>query len=76
MHASGFVNGIVAYAVSFIHGALESWRILFLIEGGATVVVSIVALIVLPDNIETCRWFTAEEKDFRKIRHGTHVVHR
>lgn len=63
---SGFVNGIVAYGVSFIHGSLESWRILFLIEGGATVVVSIIAIIVLPDDIASCRWFTAEEKDYRK----------
>ncbi|THY80573.1 hypothetical protein D6C93_09850 [Aureobasidium pullulans] len=29
----GFVNGIVAYGVSFIHVKLESWRILFMIEG-------------------------------------------
>ena len=63
---SGFVNGIVAYGVSFIHAHLESWRILFLIEGGATVVVAIIAIIVLPDDIPSCKWFTAEEKDYCK----------
>jgi sugar phosphate permease len=61
---SGFVNGIVAYGVSFIHVKLESWRILFMIEGGATVLIAIIAIIVLPDDIQSCRWFTAEEKDF------------
>jgi sugar phosphate permease len=61
---SGFVNGMVAYGVSFIHVKLESWRILFMIEGGATVLIAIIAIIVLPDDIQSCRWFTAEEKDF------------
>ncbi|TIA58898.1 hypothetical protein D6C77_05190 [Aureobasidium pullulans] len=60
----GFVNGIVAYGVSFIHVKLESWRILFMIEGGATVAIAIIAIIVLPDNIQSCKWFTAEEKDY------------
>lgn len=63
---SGFVNGIVAYGVSFIHASLESWRILFLIEGGATVALAIIAVIILPDDIPTCKWLTAEEKDYRK----------
>lgn len=60
----GFVNGIVAYGVSFIHGSLESWRILFLIEGCATMLFVIIAIVVIPDSIQTCRWFTAEEKDY------------
>jgi hypothetical protein len=55
---------MVAYGVSFIHVKLESWRILFMIEGGATVLIAIIAIIVLPDDIQSCRWFTAEEKDF------------
>lgn len=77
---SGFVNGIVAYGVSFIHVKLESWRILFMIEGGATVAIAIIAIIVLPDDIPSCKWFTAEEKDYRKnIRRkslwGTKLTH-
>ena len=63
---SGFVNGIVAYGVSFIHVKLESWRILFMIEGGATVAIAIIAIIVLPGDIPSCKWFTAEEKDYCK----------
>jgi len=30
------------------------------------VAVAIIAIIVLPDDIASCRWFTAEEKDYRK----------
>ncbi|KAM3423189.1 hypothetical protein BST61_g639 [Cercospora zeina] len=44
----GFFNGIIAHGVSFIRAHLESWRILFLIEGGATVLIAIIAIIVLP----------------------------
>jgi hypothetical protein len=37
-----------------------------MIEGGATVAIAIIAIIVLPDDIPSCRWFTAEEKDYCK----------
>jgi hypothetical protein len=37
-----------------------------MIEGGATVAIAIIAIIVLPDNIQSCKWFTAEEKDYCK----------
>lgn len=38
-----------------------------MIEGGATVAIAIIAIIVLPDNIQSCKWFTAEEKDYCKL---------
>ena len=51
--------------MSFIHSdALESWRSLFLIEGGFTLLLAVIALIVLPEQIDSCRWLTAEEKEF------------
>lgn len=37
---------------------------MFLIEGGFTLVLAIIALIVLPEQIDSCRWLTAEEKEF------------
>ena len=37
-----------------------------MIEGGATVAIAIIAIIVLPDDIPSCKWFTAEEKDYCK----------
>ena len=39
-----------------------------MIEGGATVLIAIIAIIVLPDDIPSCKWFTAEEKDYRTYR--------
>jgi hypothetical protein len=41
-----------------------------MIEGGATVAIAIIAILVLPDNISSCRWFTAEEKDYCKDTEG------
>jgi hypothetical protein len=51
-----------------------------MIEGGATVAIAIIAIIVLPDDIPSCRWFTAEEKDYRKdtkenAREDTQLTH-
>lgn len=37
-----------------------------MIEGGFTVLLAIIAIIVLPDDIKSCKWFTAEEKDYCK----------
>ncbi|RSH80868.1 hypothetical protein EHS25_007037 [Saitozyma podzolica] len=61
----GFINGIVAYGVAFIHSnKLASWRILFLIEGLATILLGVVALIILPEDIARCRWLKDDEKDY------------
>jgi hypothetical protein len=51
-----------------------------MVEGGATVAIAIIAIIVLPDDIPSCRWFTAEEKDYRKNtrsegRENTQLTH-
>jgi hypothetical protein len=32
------------------------------------VLIAIIAIIVLPDDIPSCKWFTAEEKDYRAYR--------
>ena len=63
---SGFFNGIIAYGVSFIHSHLESWRVLFLIEGLMTIFIATLALIILPENVERARWLSGPEKDYRE----------
>lgn len=71
----GFINGIVAYGVAFIHSnKLASWRILFLIEGLATVLLGVVALIILPEDIARCRWLKDDEKDYCEL-FGTSQCH-
>jgi hypothetical protein len=63
---SGFFNGIIAYGVSFMKSHLEPWRVLFLIEGLLTIFVATLAFFILPEDVGTSRWFTTEEKDYRK----------
>ena len=73
---SGFLNGIIAYGVAFIHSPhLESWRILFLIEGLLTVLIAVVGLFLLPENIDTCRFLSAEEKDYLKYERYMSMGH-
>lgn len=65
---SGFFNGIIAYGVAFIKSPhLESWQILFLIEGGATFLIAIIAFIMLPEDIVRCRWLSQRQKDYREF---------
>ncbi|WWC85699.1 uncharacterized protein L201_000565 [Kwoniella dendrophila CBS 6074] len=61
----GFINGIIAYGVAFIHSKhLESWRILFLIEGGATLAIGLFAVFWLPEQISSWKLLTEEEREF------------
>ncbi|KAI9930277.1 hypothetical protein AWENTII_003232 [Aspergillus wentii] len=43
-------------------GSIASWRWLFIIEGLATIVVGVTAMIVLPDFPGTTMWLTEEER--------------
>lgn len=59
------MNGILAYAVSFINSnKIESWRILFLLEGGLTLLLAVIAVFILPEGLPTCKWLTQSEKDY------------
>lgn len=48
--------------------SLASWRWLFILEGLATIVVAICAMIFLPDYPATTRWLTEEEKTVAQAR--------
>jgi hypothetical protein len=68
---SGFLNGIIAYGVAFIKSRhLESWRILFLIEGSATLVIAVTAMLLLPEDIATCKWLTIEQREYCESCNG------
>lgn len=49
-------------------GHLAAWRWLFILEGGATVFLGILALFVLPDYPSTTRWLSADEKIVAQAR--------
>lgn len=63
-------TGLLAYAVFQIEStALHGWQYLFLIEGAATVAISMFAFWWLPSTPSTCRWFSPEIKEVARLRH-------
>lgn len=61
--ASAF-GGLLAFGVFHIQGgALESWRYLFIIEGGGTIIFSVFSFWYLPRSASEARFLTAEEKE-------------
>jgi MFS family permease len=67
---AGALSGLLAYAISFMDGAggLSGWRWLFILEGLPAILLSVVALLGLPDYPETARMLTEEEREFLKDR--------
>jgi MFS family permease len=67
---SGAFGGLFAYALLKMDGVagLEGWRWLFIIEGCASVLVSISIYFLLPDNFETARFLNEEEKALCRLR--------
>ncbi|KAG7445412.1 MFS general substrate transporter [Guyanagaster necrorhizus] len=65
--AGGF-SGLIAYGVFRTNIALKGWQLLFLIEGGATVFFSILAIFILPANINSTPFFSEEEKHVARTR--------
>lgn len=64
-HLSGAFGGLFAAGVQYgLNDAtgFRSWQWLFILEGAATVTLSIIATFVLPDFPATTRWLSAEER--------------
>lgn len=61
---AGAFGGLLASGILTLDhfGGLESWRMIFAIEGIITCGVSIVAFFTLTDRPETARWLSSEEK--------------
>jgi len=62
---SGAFGGLVAAGVQYdLNGAWHqpSWRWLFILESGATIVLALSAIFILPDYPSTTRWLTPAEK--------------
>ncbi|KAL1990930.1 hypothetical protein VTN49DRAFT_5434 [Thermomyces lanuginosus] len=61
---SGAFGGLLARGLVEIgpRGGLEGWRWIFIIEGLLTVVCGAVAAIALPNNIESAKYLTPEER--------------
>lgn len=62
---SGAFSGLLAYAIHYMDGVagLASWRWIFILEGIATVLLSSLIFIFLPDDPTRSKWLTDSERD-------------
>ncbi|KAG9944281.1 putative MFS transporter, partial [Aureobasidium melanogenum] len=61
---AGAFSGLIAFGVFHVHGgAIANWRYLFVIEGAATMIVSVIAFWFLPRSAAEARFLTPEEKE-------------
>lgn len=58
----------LAYGIISGHSLMESWRVLFLVEGPPTICMAFVALLFLPDSPDKARYLTEDEKKVAKAR--------
>ncbi|KFY58456.1 hypothetical protein V496_06138 [Pseudogymnoascus sp. VKM F-4515 (FW-2607)] len=72
---SGAFGGLFAFALLKMDGiaGLPGWRWLFIIEGCASVLVSIIIYFVLPDNFETARFLSEDDKALMRLRAEVHA---
>ncbi len=62
---SSVINGLISFGVTFIPTgatAIASWRWLFIVVGGVTVLYAIFVFFYLPDNPGNAKWLTEREK--------------
>ncbi|PVF99566.1 MFS general substrate transporter [Serendipita vermifera] len=59
---AGAFGGLIAYGVAHIHSGIDTWRILFLIEGLPSFLLAIVVFLFLPSLPAKSRYLTEEER--------------
>jgi MFS family permease len=60
--------GALAYGITGGHSHLRSWRLLFLVEGLATVIMAPIAYYFIPDSPDKARFLNAEDREVVKSR--------
>ncbi|KAM4064606.1 major facilitator superfamily protein [Hirsutella rhossiliensis] len=67
--ATSFASTLAWLIVKFASlGPIAPWRLLFLIEGFPSVVISVVAWSAIPDSPQTARYLTDRERDVARLR--------
>jgi MFS family permease len=67
--ASSFASTLAFAIVKFgKNTAIESWRLLFIIEGFPSIVVAVWAWYVIPDSPSTVSWLSARERRIAALR--------
>lgn len=66
---SAAFTGLIAYGVFQVKNSLWGWQLLFIIEGGATVLISLFGYFWLSSTPATCYWLSPELKEIARLRH-------
>lgn len=71
--SSSIPIGFIAYGVIYLNSAVGGWRILNIIIGGLTLLVSALVFFVYPDNPAEAKFLTTEEKVWviRRVQEST-----
>lgn len=78
--STSLVGGGVAYGVTFFQGAIQPWKLLYLILGALAILNGVLVLLFLPDSPVTARFLSEEERvaaleRVRLDQAGTHNKH-
>ncbi|KAI0594598.1 major facilitator superfamily domain-containing protein [Biscogniauxia sp. FL1348] len=67
---AGAFGGLLAYAIAHLggRGGIAAWRWIFIIEGAATMVISVASAFLIVDWPEQCRFLSASEKALLRLR--------
>ncbi|KAE8342228.1 hypothetical protein BDV24DRAFT_162781 [Aspergillus arachidicola] len=65
---AGAFSGLIAFGVFQIKEDLPGWKYLFLIEGGATIIIATFAAWWLPLSGSKCHWFNEAESQVAQMR--------
>ncbi|KAE8150657.1 major facilitator superfamily domain-containing protein [Aspergillus avenaceus] len=74
---AGAFGGLLASAILKLpsFGNLETWRMIFAIEGIITIGIAIIAFLTLTDRPDTARWLTQAEKELATTRIRSESAH-
>ena len=60
--------GALAYGITSGHSSLRNWRLLFLVEGLPTILLTPIAYFFIPDSPDKARFLNPEEKAITRSR--------
>ncbi|KAK3621208.1 hypothetical protein LTR56_022918 [Elasticomyces elasticus] len=72
-NCSGVVGSLLAYGISYMNGlcGMSAWRWVYLLEGLATILLSVVVFFVLPDypkSPRSSKWLSPREQEYLEVR--------
>ncbi|KAM6503393.1 Major facilitator superfamily domain containing protein [Amanita muscaria] len=65
---AGAFGGLLAFGISHITAQIENWRLLFIVEGIPTIILSLITLLLLPNRPESTTYLTKHERELAIVR--------